>query len=201
MYKEENRNKMKVQNVNKSSKKTKKLIKKIFAEMLSEKRELGKISVSELCARADISRGTFYSHYDDIYGVAEDYENEIIDKFFSDSRLLSPVGVGDFIGSFFQYIMENNESYKLLCKSNDFMFAAKKLAAIAANKITELSRSDPKMKNKDFLEIEINIFIEGTICEYVKYCRGYSAITPQDLYDYTKQWYEDFIKRHYFAEK
>ena len=78
---------MKAQNLNNSSKKTRKLIKKVFAEMLSEKRELGKISVSELCARAEISRGTFYSHYDDIYGVAEDYENEIMGLFFSDSML------------------------------------------------------------------------------------------------------------------
>ena len=191
---------MKVQNANNSSRKTKKLIKKIFAEMLSEKRELGKISVSELCARAEISRGTFYSHYEDIYAVAEDYENEIIDNFFSDSRLLSPVNVGDFIGSFFQYIMDNNENYKLLCKSNDFMFAAKKLTAIAANKIVEMSRADQNMKNKEFLELEINIFIEGTVCEYVKYCRGYSSVTPQDLYDYTKQWYADFVKRHCFSE-
>lgn len=67
--------------MNKSSKKTIKLIKKVFAEMLSEKKELGKISVSELCNRADISRATFYSHYDDIYGVAEDYENEMTDTF------------------------------------------------------------------------------------------------------------------------
>ena len=94
---------MKAKEINNSSRKTKKLIKRVFAEMLSEKRELGKISVSELCNRAEISRGTFYSHYDDIYCVAEDYENEIIDIFFSDSRLLSPMGVGDFIRSFFEY--------------------------------------------------------------------------------------------------
>ena len=62
---------MKVQNLNKSSQKTRKLIKSVFAEMLSEKRELGKITVSELLKRADINRGTFYSHYDDIYAVAE----------------------------------------------------------------------------------------------------------------------------------
>lgn len=55
--------------------------------MLSEKKELGKISVRELCNRADISRGTFYSHYDDIYGVAEDYENEMTDTFLDNALL------------------------------------------------------------------------------------------------------------------
>ena len=79
---------MKAKNVNRSSIKTRALIKSTFAEMLSEKKEINKITVTELVKRADINRGTFYSHYDDVYGVAEDYENELIDKFFDDARLI-----------------------------------------------------------------------------------------------------------------
>ncbi len=184
---------MKAQNLNNSSKKTRKLIKKVFAEMLSEKRELGKISVSELCARAEISRGTFYSHYDDIYGVAEDYENEIMGLFFSDSMLVTPHSIEQFIDYFFQYVKDNNESYKMLCKSNDFMFTAKKLSSIAANKLMEICRGDGRIKNKAFMEIDINIFIEGILCEYVKYCRGYSSVSPDDLYEYAKYWWKNFI--------
>lgn len=85
---------MKAQNLNNSSRKTRRLIKKIFAEMLSEKKELGKISVSELCKRADISRA--------------------------------------------------------------------------------------------YIELDLQIFWEGLLCEYVKYCRGYSDKTLDDLYEYTK---------------
>lgn len=81
---------MKAKNLNNSSRKTNRLIKNVFAEMLSEYKEISRISVSELCARAEISRGTFYSHYDDIYGVAEDYENELIDHFFDNAKLLTP---------------------------------------------------------------------------------------------------------------
>lgn len=83
---------MKAKNLNNSSKKTVRTIKNVFAEMLSEKKELGKISVSELCQRAEISRGAFYAHYDDIYGVAEDYENELIDVFFDNACLLTQKG-------------------------------------------------------------------------------------------------------------
>ena len=70
---------MKAKNVNRSSIKTRVLIKSTFAEMLSEKKEINKISVTELVKRADINRGTFYSHYDDVYSVAEDYENDAMD--------------------------------------------------------------------------------------------------------------------------
>lgn len=186
---------MKVQNINNSSRKTKRLIKQVFAEMLSEKGEISKITIRELCERAEISRGAFYSHYDDIYGVAEDYENELIDIFFDNSRLLSPTNIEQFIDSVFEYVRENNENYKLLCKSNDFLFTAKKLTAIASNKFLELCYSSPLLKDKRYLELEINIFVEGLLCEYVRYCRGYSAVQLDALCDYTRTWVKQFSAR------
>ena len=95
---------MKARNLNNSSVKTRKLIRTTFAEMLSEKKEIGKISVSELAARANINRGTFYSHYDDIYSVADDYEIELIEKFFDNARLLASDNSEQFIDAFFDYI-------------------------------------------------------------------------------------------------
>lgn len=184
---------MKVQNLNNSSRKTRNLIRKEFAEMLSEKKELGKISVSELCKRADISRGAFYSHYDDIYGVAEDYENEMIDTFFDNARLLESQDIMTFVDSFFEFIRQNNENYRLLCRSNEFLFAAKKLTSIASGKLLELCHNDSRIVNRVHIELDLQIFLEGLLCEYVKYCRGYSLKTLDDLYDYTKFWVTNFI--------
>lgn len=188
---------MKVQNLNHSSRKTRKEIKKVFAIMLSEKKELGKISVSELCQRADISRGSFYSHYNDIYDVAEDYENELIDTFFDHVRLLDAKNIMQFIDSIFEFIRQNDENYRLLCKSNDFLFAAKKLSSIASNKLLELCLNDSRLKDREYVDLDIQIFIEGILCEYVKCCRGFSAKTLDDLYDYTKYWVSGFISMRY----
>ncbi len=186
---------MKAKNLNNSSKKTVRTIKNVFAEMLSEKKELGKISVSELCQRAEISRGAFYAHYDDIYGVAEDYENELIDVFFDNACLLTQKGPEQFVDTVFAYIRQNDENYKLLCRSNDLIFAAKKLTAIASAKFLELSYSDPRFRDKRYIELEINLFIDGLLCEYVRYCRDYSSTTLDDLYGYTKYWLANFIER------
>lgn len=186
---------MKAKNLNNSSRKTNRLIKNVFAEMLSEYKEISRISVSELCARAEISRGTFYSHYDDIYGVAEDYENELIDHFFDNAKLLTPTNVEQFIDIFFQYIRENDENYKLLCRSNEFIFTAKKLTTIATNKFLELCHHNALVKNKEYIDLDIAVFIDGILCEYVKYCRGLSDVKLDDLYAFTKQWLKDFAKR------
>lgn len=183
---------MKAQNLNNSSVKTRKLIRATFAEMLSEKREISKISVTELTRRADINRGTFYSHYDDIYSVAEDYENDLIEKFFDNSRLLASSDFEKFINSFFSYIKENDENYKMLCRSDEMLFAVKRLALLSSNKCLELCLNDRRLKNRDFLELDITIFIEGLLMEYVKYCRGQSAVTPDQLKEYTLSWFEKF---------
>ncbi len=186
---------MKAKNLNNSSKKTKRLIKKVFAEMLSEKKSLSAISVSELCKRAEISRGAFYSHYGDIYDVAEEYENELIDTFFDQTRLVDSQNIMQFIDSVFEYIRQNDENYRLLCRSNEVIFAAKKLTSIASKKLLELCQSDSRIKNTDYIEIEIQIFLEGLFCEYMKYCRAYSQRTLDELYSYTKFWVSNFVTR------
>lgn len=163
--------------------------------MLSEKKELGKISVSELCQQGEISRGTFYSHYDDIYSVAEDYENELIDAFFDNARLVEMRDIMGFVDSVFEFIRQNNENYKLLCRSNDFLFAAKKITAIASGKLLELADGDSRIKNRSYVELDIQFFFDGLFCEYVKYCRGYSAHGLDALYEYTKFWVSEFISR------
>ena len=63
---------MKAKNLNASSVKTRNLIRDTFAELLYEKKNINKITVTELVQRADINRSTFYSHYDDVRHVAED---------------------------------------------------------------------------------------------------------------------------------
>ncbi len=185
---------MKVSNANNSSRKTRALIKKVFAEMLAEKKQLDKIYVSELCKRADLSRGAFYSHYDDIYSVAEDFENELIDAFFDNARLLTAKNPEQFVDVFFDYIRKNDENYRLLCRSNDFLFAAKKLTSIVSSKFLEFCNEDRALVDKEFVDVEINIFVEGLTCEYIKYCRGYSAVTLDELYAYTKRWIQKFAK-------
>lgn len=99
-----------------------------------------------------------------------------------------------FIDSIFEYIRQNNENHSLLCKSNDFLFAAKKLTAIASGKLLELCLNDSRIKDRTYVEFDIQIFLERLLCEYVRYCRGYSEKTLDDLYEYTKFWVYNFIE-------
>lgn len=188
---------MKVKNLTASSKATRALIKNTFAQMMSEKKELQKISVSELVRRAGINRGTFYSHYDDIYSVAEEYEKELINKFFMKTPLTDVKNVETFIDSFFGHMKENHENYKMLCNSNDFFFTAKKLSILGSEKMLDMCLKSPNLKNKDYMETEINISIQGLLWEYTKICRDSSNISLDELYSYTKAWLKNFKERRF----
>ena len=181
---------MKVKVINNSSRKTRKLIRSTFAEMLSEKGTIDKITVTELVKRANINRGTFYTHYDDVYSVAEDFETEILEQFDAASADIADLDA--FVESFFGFIKENEPYYKMLCKSNEFLFAANKLVVTASNRMCELCKSVFGDVDPD-LEITLNIFVAGLTYEYIRYCRGLSDNNADRLYAYTKLWYKSFI--------
>ena len=56
---------------------TKTAIRRTFFELLEEK-DFDKISVREICQRADINRSTFYRHYDDINALMKSIEAEFV---------------------------------------------------------------------------------------------------------------------------
>ena len=63
-----------------------KIIRTVYQMMVQEKRPIGKITVREICERADIHRSTFYAHYLDVYDVVEKVEEhmsrELTETFF-----------------------------------------------------------------------------------------------------------------------
>ena len=55
-------------------------------ELLIREKPVAKITVSEICAKAEINRGTFYRYYLDVYDLAEkmvDDSMEVVRKMIS----------------------------------------------------------------------------------------------------------------------
>ena len=58
---------------------TKKVLKETLLNIL-EKKDISKISVTEICKEADINRGTFYRYYNDVYDLLKGIEQEFIEE-------------------------------------------------------------------------------------------------------------------------
>jgi AcrR family transcriptional regulator len=59
---------------------TRRVIREAYFELLREK-PITKITIAEICEKADVHRGTFYQHYHDIYALQEKIEAELMGKF------------------------------------------------------------------------------------------------------------------------
>ena len=59
---------------------TKMLIRKAFTDLLRQK-PIQSISIKELCTHAGINRGTFYTHYTDIYDLLYKMESDMMEDF------------------------------------------------------------------------------------------------------------------------
>lgn len=79
---------------------TKMLIRRAFTDLLQQK-PIQNITVKELCVCAGINRGTFYTHYTDIYDLLQKMEDDMLEDFTralepllsSDAQALTPVKI------------------------------------------------------------------------------------------------------------
>lgn len=106
---------------------SKKMIKDAFLQLVCEK-DISKIRIKEIIELADISKGTFYAHYQDIYAVLEEIENENMNRlieYLSEHPCETLIeDFSPFIHRIFTYIEENIEFYqKLFCSqvANNFL--------------------------------------------------------------------------------
>lgn len=109
---------------------TKKIIRESLYELMEEK-PLNKISVTQICEKADVNRSTFYSYYTDIY----DLHQKIIKEFFElqhgivkeireileSTDDLTHLTADDYLEITYAYartIKDNKELYKFIFNQN-----------------------------------------------------------------------------------
>lgn len=100
---------------------TKKMMKEALLESL-EKRPMEKITVTDICEKADVNRSTFYSYYGDIGQLLLEIEDDVLnnlpvspdsDSIDTDERFLST------LEEFFHYVCENERLFRVLIVQRD----------------------------------------------------------------------------------
>ncbi len=179
---------MKVQCLNSSSVKTRNLIKKTFAELINEKKQLDKITVTELVKKADLTRSTFYTHYDNIYEVAHDYQLQTIELLCSeDLKLFSKQDIINYFDNIIQCLKDNEETYKLLLSADESLLFLEKLKQIASDKIYDALKNNC---TDQYLKLNISFLMNGILVELLKYFRNESSYSLDEILLNMKKWFE-----------
>ncbi|MBU9720188.1 MULTISPECIES: TetR/AcrR family transcriptional regulator [Bacillaceae] len=105
-----------IEKLDRRQKYTRKVLKESFIKRMQEK-PLSAITIKEVCESADINRSTFYSHYKDIYDLAFQIEDNIIEDI---SATLSAYNYSkneealQMTEKLLEYIAENRDSCQTL---------------------------------------------------------------------------------------
>ena len=96
---------------------SKKMFQNAVLALLEEKGGIEKISVRELCDRAELNRSTFYAHYTEPREVLIEAEEEILSETAEHIRKIGAQMTGggkEFLFSFLRYIRDNDRIFRVL---------------------------------------------------------------------------------------
>lgn len=164
---------------------SKSLIKKALAKLMHEK-DLNKITVSDIIREADISRGTFYAHYPDIYSVLEQIETEELKKMInlvnkSREENSSIHDSTEFLTVICKYLYEDFDYYKMLLQSSFLNnFLNRLIEVYYESTVASLLEKDP---TKDLSEavLYLTFTTAGAKQVFVGWLQGKINGSPEDI--------------------
>lgn len=166
-----------------SALRSRKMIRDAFMELVEEKKN-GKVTVTDIVKRADINRSTFYAHYQDVQGVAEELEEEI---FESTIPLLEIKYVNvyknpkPFLQNLAKIMEENEAFYRVLIKSNYADHFEKRLVEVLTDYILNSEEVPEVVINSPFFDMLITFVMGGIVNVFHKWFQGNLNYNMNDL--------------------
>lgn len=158
---------------------------------LVEEKEMSRISVSELSAKAVVNRSTFYLHYDDVAAVAEDIELEISESIAS---CIEDFTFTDVYGSayiLFKKLTKRLEENSLMKRY--IIFSTNSEHVIARLKAIFLQMTMASIMNNfpSLSEVTVSYYLTyataGIIDSYVRWVRNNEEMTLEESIRYVSE--------------
>lgn len=158
-----------------NSTRTKKMIRRAFVDLLSERKLIANITVSELAERADIAKSTFYNHYDDLYAVGDEMFNELIHEFDLAIDDMTKNNTSDYkvyVKRVFSFLRENSDIYSKVVDSPDAIFFTERIKYILVQKVLSRIQSSSLPSNKSERYVQISFVANACVDTLVNYFKG-----------------------------
>lgn len=181
-----------------SSIRSKKLIRGAMIELLAEK-DISKITVVDIIQRADLSRNTFYAHYQDVFAVLEELENDFLsemnlylDEAIHNKEFSDPLSL---LQKFQRFVESSIENYRLLLANQNAAAFCEKIKRVFIARVMERLPTTEVKDTEGFL-----IFLEcvagGFVSLYQKSLKGESTLSLNDITSEINQIYTWGLKQY-----
>jgi len=155
------------------------------------KKDFRKITVTELTNKADINRGTFYLHYDDIYDLVEEMEHEGLEYIKSVIRKHSnPVNYYKILMNIIEYVKMKKKFFQsILGKNGDISYVNKLKTEM--QKIFIQTNKDIPQKDSYFQNAFASFIVSGGMGVFQEWL---DQDCKPPIHNLIRQFYETFIK-------
>lgn len=176
-----------IKSTHKNATRSRHLIKQAYGELLNEK-DPSKISVTDIVERANISRGTFYAHYLDVYDLSMAIQNNVLETL---DFAIKQIGLKNMIADptvavkmGMEFLEKNKDYYALFVNSSRGDMLISRVIGFLEDHITpfiEENVSDPAQ-----LE-QIRLFLDYTVgaikCVILSWFSGELHLTAEECAD------------------
>ena len=131
---------------------TLKMLKDSLLRLLEEK-PINKITVKEVCERADLNRATFYLHFSDCFELLESIENDLLRDFETALGKSEKTDVAGLIATIYDMIDRNRQICRVLIFENPKATLLRKMIEQAKQPSLASWRSELKDVSAETLEM------------------------------------------------
>ena len=160
---------------------TKKALQRAMLELLNKK-DISKITVSELTELADIGRGTFYLHYMDAYDLLDKLEDELLGQITNNAPPVAEYNNSNslliHLENIWQYIYENMDSFKVLMNRHNVTRFMNKMKIYCEESILNNNKSNLQNSVEFY---GIIYYISGSLGIFQKWIEEGALIPPNKL--------------------
>lgn len=167
----------------KSALKSKKLIKNAFSELL-QKKDVEKITVTEIVNLAGLNRGTFYAHYNNTVDVLEEIEKDVSEQilyFFSsykDSIMENPT---PFLRNIAKFLQKDFEFYRRLICAQAGEHFIDQIKAFFIKLVVENNSKISHIKDTDTFAVRVRFYTNGFAGMYEDVFKGRLDVSLSQL--------------------
>lgn len=165
---------------------SKKMLKDALISLLEEK-PINKVSVRELCERAEINRTTFYKYYGSPYELFADMENDVLDTFADWIKLCEPED--SQLEKLLAIIDKNVGLYRILFNNNTESGLLPKIISLP-----EISEQIEKVANDErfaqYPEYTNDFFVWGSYKVILNWLNKENRESPKELADFINKLYD-----------
>lgn len=158
---------------------TKRMLKDSLLEMLKNGAEIHRISIRDLCERADINRSTFYKYYGSQYDLLKEMEDEWLRRVESSINNMGQ-SYDLHLLDILHFMHENIELSRLLCNSNVDPLFPQRIFSLPSIKRLIVS-SLPAGKPEHIIDYIQEFFVSGAYSIIKKWLNKDDGETPEEM--------------------